>query len=301
MNSRMEKYTGGTTSIKQRAKRNEKLYDEVLDMSIDYVNIDVDNALELNPSPNVKSSREDYQKQRELNKLIPKESNKKAYPDIEEKKDDTKIYDINEILKLARENKLFEDSEKKRLINTEYNILTKLDVKDLESEEMKKEDLKSLINGIYEKEKPKKIKKYSRKKEEELLNDLFDEYDPEQDLEEELRLKEELSKEILDKNKEEQPIENKESEQEEPVSDVTNIGDIIDARRKQEETSSITEKIKDIPEIKEEKIIKEEVQDSDDDFIEEPEGKGLFVAIIIVIILIILTGLFFAYEYFFGL
>ncbi|MGM9878663.1 MAG: hypothetical protein ACI31R_01380 [Bacilli bacterium] len=268
MKARMEKYEP-TPEIKQRTKRNEKLYSEVQNMNIDYVNIDVNNAMDLSLSNNSRSSREDYQKQRELNKILPKkqEISKQEKQEVIPKEE--RVYDIDEILKMARENKLFEETEKKRLINTEYNILTKLDVQSLQDEEMKKEDLRSLIDNIYEKEKPVKEKKYPRKEEERLLSDLFDdEPEEKEELEEELRLKEELSQKILDNQKEN------------TNKDIT----IIEPK-------------------KESKTIKEETKQEEvlEDFIEEKEGKGLLIAIIVVSVLIILTCGFFVYEYFFGL
>lgn len=269
MKARMEKYV--TTSTKSRTSKNEKLYDEVQDMNIDYVNIDVNNALELNPNKNHRSSREDFQKQRELNKILPRNEEKQRIIDEEVEPKENRIYDINEILKLARENKLFEDKDKKRLINTEYNILTKLDIENLENEEMKKEDLKSLINDIYQKEEPIKPKSYSRKEEEALLNDLFEDYHEEKEVKEELELKEELSKEILDKNEEQEEVKINDSEKKEEIIEET------------EETESIKQ------------------VEMSDDCIEVKEGKGLMIAIIIITILILLTGAFFVYEYFFGL
>ena len=157
MNARMSKYST-ESGTKKRTQKNEKLYSELGNMNIDYVDIDVDNAVELSSSAYGRTSREDYQKQRELNKILP--SNRERVnkePEYVEPKED-RVYDINEILKMARQNKLFENSDKKRLINTEYNILTKLDVASLENEEMKKEDLRSLIDDIYEKEEPKEEK-----------------------------------------------------------------------------------------------------------------------------------------------
>ena len=71
MNTRMDKYVS-TEGAKTRTKRNENLYNEVLDMSIDYVNIDVNNAVELTPNHSNKTTRENYQKERELNKILPK-------------------------------------------------------------------------------------------------------------------------------------------------------------------------------------------------------------------------------------
>lgn len=286
MNSRMDKYVNNSTTIKKRTQKNEKLYDKVLDMSIDYVDIDVNNAIELNPNNPSKSTREDYQKQKELSKILPRNEKPEAYIKQEVEPKEDRIYDINEILELARKNKLFEDSEKKRLINTEYNILTKLDIDNLDSEEMKKEDLKSLINDIYEKEKPVKIKKYSKKDEDALLNDLFDDYEPDNDLKEELRLQEELSKEILDKNNNLESSETPKEEKEKPNKLLDEIVDEEDTKKAKKKKEA-------------DKIVKEEMTD---EMIEEvKEGKGLLIAIIVVVILILLTGAFFVYEYFFGL
>ena len=284
MNSRMDKYVNNSTTIKKRTQKNEKLYDKVLDMSIDYVDIDVNNAIELNPNNISKSTREDYQKQKELSKILPRNEKPEAYVKQEVEPKENRIYDINEILELARKNKLFEDSEKKRLINTEYNILTKLDIDNLDSEDMKKEDLKSLINDIYEKEKPVKVKKYSKKDEDALLNDLFDDYEPDNDLKEELRLQEELSKEILDKNTKSESLET--TKEEKPSKLLDEIVDEEDTKKAKKKKEA-------------DKIVKEEMTD---EMIEEvKEGKGLLIAIIVVVILILLTGAFFVYEYFFGL
>lgn len=276
MKARMEKYSTDTP-VKKRTSRNEKLYDEVLDMSIDYVNIDVNNAVDLTVNNNSRTTREDYQKRRELNKIIPenKARERVVIEEVEPKED--RIYDIDEILKLARENKLFEDQKKKRLINTEYNILTKLDIQSLESDEIKKEDLRSLIDDIYEKEKPKKVKNYPRKEEEQLLNELFDDYNTNKEIDDEIKLKEELSKNILENS----------------LTEEKGLNDT------KENTTTEKEKKK---EVKEEKIATKMDTNISDDYIEvEKEGKGLLIAIIIVTILILFTCGFFVYEYFFGI
>ena len=330
MKARMEKYTVDPT-VKSRTSKNESLYSEVGNMNIDYVDIDVDNAVELNPTPSGRSSREDYQKQRELNKILPnaKEHNYDDNSYVEPKED--RVYDINEILSMARKNKLFEDEEKKRLINTEYNILTKLDVAKLDNEDMKKEDLKTLINDIYDKEAPKKekkYKKYSRSEEAKLLNDLFDDDEPE---EKEIKLVEESSQDILDKEEDEQATTNQEEitkelkineEPEEvvatqiitppegtitnidankelaPETDTTTMYDfgINKKSKKKKEKGKTVNMLADIDLEK----VKKEGQKVEEEY-EESEGKGLVVAIIIVVILILLACGFFVYEYFFGL
>lgn len=279
MKARMEKYE--TASVSSRTEKNERLYNEVQNMNIDYVNINVDNAVDLSSASGNNYSRENYQKQRELNKILPRESKSvdlNASPTVPK---EDRIYDIDEILKMARDNQLFEDSEKKRLINTEYNILTKLDVGSLQNDEMKKEDIRSLIDSIYENEKPKKPKKYSRKEEDRLLSDLFeDNEDDKNDLEEEIKLKEELSKNILAKEKDE----SFDSDNSDELDSTDDVRDTLPKINKEE---------------KEDK--KQEVVEVSDDFIEVKEGKGLIIAIVIVIVLILAICGFFVYDYFFGI
>ena len=309
MKARMEKYDiGDTGEIKQRTRKNENLYSEVQNMNIDYVDIDVDNAVELSPSSSLKKSREDYQKQRELNKILPSNRAKEYEPnDIVEPKED-RVYDINEILKMARENKLFDEPDKKRLINTEYNILTKLDVNELDSEEIKKEDLRTLIDDIYEKTEPKKEKEVGKypKGEEKLLSDLFEE--SKQEKEEETN-DENIEKEEMD-NKEE-----KEVKQEEPE-----IKEEKQEKEKETESNQVEEKQatklensmydfgldkKSKKKDKKNKKASEKTKSYIDDTqgyspIEDEEGMGLTIAIIIVVLLILLTCGFFLYQYFFG-
>lgn len=318
MKARMEKYDV-STGVKKRTAKNENLYSEVGNLNIDYVDIDVDNAVELNPGNGGRTSREDFQKQRELNKILP--SNRKKEQDspvsVEVKED--RVYDINEILSMARKNQLFEDSEKKRLINTEYNILTKLDVGQLENENMKKEDLRSLIDDIYEKEIPKKPikeKKYSRSEEARLLNDLFEDTEEENTIDN-VQIQEELSKEILDKDEnkeiEDDQIDSNNDEltyeQKEDVAtqiipandkvddDTTTMYDFgIEKKSKRKQKSKNMLEGIDLNEAR-----KQDLENDDGVEYEEKESKILIVAIIIVVILILLTCGFFVYEYFFGL
>ena len=312
MKARMEKYDEDG-NIKQRTAKNENLYSEVQNMNIDYVDIDVDNALELNPSSPHKKSREDYQKQRELNKILPNTKNIETAQDIAVEPKEDRVYDINEILKMARENKLFEEPDKKRLINTEYNILTKLDINELDNDELKKEDLRSLIDDIYEKEGPKKdedVKKYPRN-EEKLLSDLFDE-------QEEIKVEENLSKNILDNEEKEEEKEEVEESNEEIKEEETPIDTVEEEKEPEQEVITPQEEKKlensmydfglEKKSKKKEKkhknmlegvdLEKELVKEPEEE--EEKEGKGLVIAIVIVVILILLTCGFFVYEYFFG-
>ena len=189
----MDKYDENTSSL--RSEKNKRLYDEVLDMNIDYVDIDVNNVIDL--SSNKKTgAREEYKKQRELNYFMPNEKKSREYIDntLENKED--RVYDINEILKLAKENKLFDsDSSKKRMINTEYNILTKLDLDEVTNKEYSKENLHELIDTIYEKEKTTK-KKENILHEKEDLSSSDDLLNLKEDT---VNLNEDISKDILDK------------------------------------------------------------------------------------------------------
>ena len=193
MKTRMDKYDENTSSL--RSEKNKRLYDEVSDMNIDYVNIDVNNVIDL--SSNKKTgAREEYKKQKELNYFMPNEKKNRDYIDntIENKED--RVYDINEILKLAKENKLFDsDSSKKRMINTEYNILTKLDLDEVTNKEYSKENLHELIDTIYEKEKTTK-KKENILYEKEDLSSSDDLLNLKEDT---VNLNEDISKDILDK------------------------------------------------------------------------------------------------------
>ena len=99
---------------------------------------------------------------------------------------------------------------------------------------------------------------------------MFDEpIEEKKELEEELRLKEELSQKILDKQEE------------------TNANEVSVSKNEEKEDDS--------------KLEEKEKSEDLEDFIEEKEGKGLLIAIIVVTALIILTCGFFVYEYFFGL
>lgn len=193
MKTRMDKYDENTSSL--RSEKNKRLYDEVLDMNIDYVDIDVNNVIDL--SSNKKTgAREEYKKQRELNYFMPNEKKSREYIDntLENKED--RVYDINEILKLAKENKLFDsDSSKKRMINTEYNILTKLDLDEVTNKQYSKENLHELIDTIYEKEKTTK-KKENILHEKEDLSSSDDLLNLKEDT---VNLNEDISKDILDK------------------------------------------------------------------------------------------------------
>ena len=188
MKSRMDKYDEG---VSLRSEKNRKLYEELSDINIDYVDIDVNNVIDLSSSKK-SGAREEYKKQKELDYFMPNEKRERDYVDSSFDNKEDRVYDINEILKLAKENKLFDnDASKKRMINTEYNILTKLDLDEVNNKEYSKENLHELIDTIYEKE------RVTKKKENIFLdNDSDDLLNLKEDA---VNLNESISKDILDK------------------------------------------------------------------------------------------------------
>ena len=272
MNSRMDKYQqdDGGVAIKERTRRNKHLYEEIQNMNIDYINIDVNDAKIITNENMNKRTRADYQKIRELERILPQE--KKEIIKVERPKKEERVYDINEILRLARNNKLFEDYNKKRLINTEYNILTKLDIDTIsEHEDMTKEGLKKLINKIYQNEENEKEKTLTKKlteneEEKDLLSDLMVE-EKEDDVtleQEEIVIDEEISKKILE-----------DSDNEEVELDTTEENEVIEKIKEQDDTISDEELI-----------------------IEETKSKKMLVAVIIIVVLLLAVGAYLFIKYF---
>lgn len=159
MASRMEKYyTEQDDVVGSRSKKNSELYKEINNSEIDKFDIqsnatvltDVKNNIDVekikkildtryNAAPKRKSIRIDVEKE-EINDRI----------------DDTREYDINAILEKAKEEKddNYEKDRVKKLRDTQYNILSNLnlakDEKEIESEEER--TLINLINTITERE-----------------------------------------------------------------------------------------------------------------------------------------------------
>lgn len=288
MNSRMEKYQTGSNNVavKERTAKNKRLYEEVQDMNIDYIDINVNDAIEIIPEKTLKKTRSDYQMRKEIEKIIPSE--KKEFQEPEKVKKEQRVYDINEILKLARNNKLFEDDQKKRLLNTEYNILTKLDIEKInDSEELTKESLKQLIDTIYQNEDNNTKKQDSTKnnfktnnqtsqqesQSEDLLSDLI------ADEKEEMIINEEISKKILDRP-ETTSLNTKE--------DTTTTE--LDLTNKEKEKKSAK--------LKKAKNTDLELDEDENLLDEDAKSKGMLIAIIIIVVLLLAAGGYLFFKYF---
>lgn len=299
MNSRMDKYQTGTI-VKERTVRNKKLYENVPDVNVDYITLE--NGIEIKPSSSLKNKRSDYQKMKELEDIMPIRSKQETVIEPKENKQE-RVYDINEILRQAKENKLFQEDDRKRLINTEYNILTKLDIEKInQAKDLKKEDLKNLIDQIYDNEGDQKHKKKKTRTavleedDKDLLADLKDDSDvlPIEDKTVELPMTDtlvdgtleleidaEISKKILDK-------ENKEKEKD---STDEKIAKLIKKENVDLETNFKSQDFK----TKEEETIP-----TDEILIENKKSNVMLVVIVLFVIVLISVVAYLLYRYFFA-
>ena len=301
MNSRMEKYENNENQVASRTEKNKKLYDDTNIDRIDvgYIDIDKSNVFEI-PLAKEKDikTREDYKKMKELSYII---GGEKETDDVQETlpKEEKRIYDINEILKKAKE-ELKEDEEKTRLLNTEYNILTKLDLANIEkisSSDIKEEDYKKIINEIY----PKMTKEKETDDKEDLFKDLEESkiYDkaPLGEEQEESKYIKTIYKRLNLQNETKDDKNNKEEKEN------------IDLKKDEEKTKEyvkeevITEEAdeKEKQELKETERLVKQITDTnyDTSFMQiEKGGKGKTILIIIIILLLISLGGYVLLKYF---
>ena len=161
MSSRMDKYYENKEQSHSRIKRNEQLYQSINDSELESINLS-SNAHVIGEN----NSNIDISKIKELLEKNYYEKPKKVntFPtiadikdEINEEEEETKEYDINSILKKAKinQNVDYERERLKKIHDTQYDILKKLDL-EKENQESKvtsnKENLMNLINTITEKE-----------------------------------------------------------------------------------------------------------------------------------------------------
>ena len=166
MQSRMERYynhdttNDTTTEVSERTAKNQELYKKK-DYNIYSSNetvIDTSNEVDITKIKDIIKNREDYQRARSYRNML---NDKKFDIDDVEQVEETieeKEYDINTLLQKVKEKRdaNIPDKDKvRKLKNTQYDILSKLDVKSKEkniNDETKIEDLEDLINTITHKE-----------------------------------------------------------------------------------------------------------------------------------------------------
>ena len=214
MRSRMDRYQNIDHQEYNRLDKNKNLYENVGN-NTKYTNLtDVgqSNAYLLDTTKENYQTREDYQhlKDFNVNNITPKvkDITPKVKKELDEfnypyKDHENRVYDINSVLKTAKENRKEKDAleEKRNLKNTNYNILASLNKEELEKYRNEKksknkpdeEGLRELIDTITSKTLAGEISKETSVN---LLSDLMatsahDKIGKEDKLE--------LSKEILDK------------------------------------------------------------------------------------------------------
>lgn len=154
MNSRMDKYTE-TPILKTRTEKNKSLYEQIKSSDIDKFDI-TSNATVIGEDIN----KIDIDKVKDmLDKRYRDEYNKRTFKvreevndDIDTKDVDTKEYDINAILEKAKktQNVDYEKERLKKVHDTQYDILKKLNIEEDSQEIMEdtEENIVNLMNTI---------------------------------------------------------------------------------------------------------------------------------------------------------
>lgn len=224
MRSRMERYEKQENTLtSRRSSKNQELYENI-GRNTKYTNFtDVTNAnaFDLGTAQKNYRTREGYHQMKEYNDFKPETKVKKELEDFNYIYQDheNKVYDINSVLAEAKKNRIQKDEleAKRKLKNTNYNILASLNPEELEKYRKEKVErtkpdtggLRDLIDTITSKTLAGEIDQATSV---DLLSDLMatnimdrveiegskkeeDELEKEEEIEERLA----LSKEILDK------------------------------------------------------------------------------------------------------
>lgn len=307
MRSRMERYEKEERGeISSRANKNQELYENI-GRNTKYTNFtDVTNAnaFDLGTAQKNYRTREGYHQMKEYNTFVPEPKVKKELDEFNYLYQDheNKVYDINSVIAEAKKNRIKKDEleAKRKLKNTNYNILASLNPEELEKYRKEKvertkpdeEELRDLIDTITSKTLAGEIDQATSV---DLLSDLMatnmmdrvekpqpdekkeeqeDEFDDESEEEIEERLS--LSKEILDKEQIEKVNKLKEEKK---------TGSIMDESDTDFYTRSMDLSDKDF--------------EIDDEFKEKQMPIAVKIILIILIIAVIAVAGYFIYRNFF--
>ena len=227
MRSRMERYHNEENQdTYSRSDKNQELYDNLGKNTryTSFSDITSSNVFNIDEAKQNITTRQGYQQMKEYDDMIAPPKVKKELDEFNYLYQDreNRVYDINSALKEARENRIEKDEleEKRKLKNTNYNILASLNKEELEKYRKEKvertkpdeEELQELINTITSKTLAGEIDKKASL---DLLSDLMatdkdDEVEGQKPKEDDL----ELSKEILDKDQLEKVKDIKEQKEE---------------------------------------------------------------------------------------
>ena len=224
MRSRMDRYYEEDTKKYTRSNKNQDLYRNI-GSNTKYTNFtDVTNAnvFDIDNAKKNSRTRQGYQQMKEYDQMLSAPKVKRELDEFNYLYQDheNRVYDINSVLKEAKENRIEKDEleAKRKLKNTNYNILASLNPEELakyrkektERNKPDEEELKELIDTITSKTLAGELDKKTSVN---LLSDLMatsmmDKVEVSDDEEEKLS----LSKEILDKDQLEKVNQIKEEE-----------------------------------------------------------------------------------------
>lgn len=216
MRSRMDRYYNEEDNSKYtRSNKNQELYKNIGSNTkyTNFTDVTNANAFDIGEAKQNYHTRQGYQRMKEYDQMI---STPKVKRELDEfnylyQDHENRVYDINSVLKEAKENRIEKDEleAKRKLKNTNYNILASLNPKELEKYRKEKterarpdeEELRDLIDTITSKTLAGELSKDAGV---DLLSDLMatsvmdkvDDNDEDDEVEEKLS----LSKEILDKD-----------------------------------------------------------------------------------------------------
>jgi len=147
MKTRSEKYKDDYTI--KRTEKNQYLYDDLYlekNVSNSVTLMDNVNEIDIRKIKDIINSREEYQKINQYKDLINIKEKQKEKENIEEI--DYKKYDINELIESKKQNQNIDEDIIRKISNTQYDILEKLNINKTEEFYKQDEKLKTLINEI---------------------------------------------------------------------------------------------------------------------------------------------------------
>lgn len=152
MNSRMDRYAE-TPNLKSRVEKNKDLYEQIKSSDIDKFDISSNatvigediSKIDVNKVKDMLDKR--YRDEYEKRSLKFREQDEEI---IEDKKYDTKEYDINVILEKAKktQNVDYEKERLKKVHDTQYDILKKLNIEEKDEEEVLEDNEENIVNLI---------------------------------------------------------------------------------------------------------------------------------------------------------
>lgn len=152
MNSRMDRYAE-TPNLKSRVEKNKDLYEQIKSSDIDKFDISSNatvigediSKIDVNKVKDMLDKR--YRDEYDKRSLRYKEQEEDI---IDEKKYDTKEYDINAILEKAKktQNVDYEKERLKKVHDTQYDILKKLNIEEKDEEEILEDNEENIVNLI---------------------------------------------------------------------------------------------------------------------------------------------------------